>query len=191
MNYYLHQESRSINVKDNQGFTIIELMVAIVIVGISLALAVPSFVSWRNGTKIDGEARKILSVFQSARNEAIERGRPVYVRFTPASGEYIVFVNRDNDPPANIDFDPPANANNPGDNEDLGIRVGRIFPEIAITNISFNNNMIRFTSMGFATRIDIGGNEVDNNGFVEISGYGRVYNVAVDNSGNPSITRVL
>ena len=63
----------------NGGFTLIELMVGVAILGILLALALPTFTDWLQNSAIRGQADYMLSGLQQARGEAIKRNR--FVRF--------------------------------------------------------------------------------------------------------------
>lgn len=56
------------------GFTLLELMVAISIAAILIALAVPSFTSTIKRNRVQSQARGILSSLLSARAEAVSRG---------------------------------------------------------------------------------------------------------------------
>jgi type IV fimbrial biogenesis protein FimT len=56
-----------------QGFSLVELVVAIGIVGVLLALAAPSYRSWTQNTKIRGTTEAILNGIQLAKAEAVRR----------------------------------------------------------------------------------------------------------------------
>lgn len=61
------------------GFTLIELMVAVTIMGILLGLAIPSFVSFVNTNKLASGANEMIASIQTARMESIRRNRRVVV----------------------------------------------------------------------------------------------------------------
>lgn len=67
--------------KDNpsQGFTLIELLIVIAIIGITLALAVPSFQSLIDSNRLTTSANGLVSALQLAKSEAIKRNRLVIV----------------------------------------------------------------------------------------------------------------
>ena len=52
-----------------RGFTLIELMVAVNIMGILLAFAIPSFESFVNTNKLASGANEMIASFQTARME--------------------------------------------------------------------------------------------------------------------------
>jgi len=57
--------------KRNAGFTLMELMVSITVLGVLTAMAVPSFVSMNNRNRLASQANELLSAIQYARAEAI------------------------------------------------------------------------------------------------------------------------
>lgn len=60
-----------------EGFSIIELMIAIAILAISLALATPSYRAWIQNTRIRNTAESFQNGLQLARNEAVRLNAPV------------------------------------------------------------------------------------------------------------------
>ncbi len=61
------------------GFTLVELMVTIVIAGILLMIAVPSFVSLTQTNRVAAEINGLSASLQFARAEAVKEGLPVTV----------------------------------------------------------------------------------------------------------------
>ena len=61
----------------SRGFTLIEMMIAIFILGILTALAVPSFVSLSNRNRLTSQANELLGAIQFARTEAIRTNSKV------------------------------------------------------------------------------------------------------------------
>ena len=62
-----------------QGFTLIELMVTVAVLGIVVGFAVPGFQSVVNGNRLTGAANELIATMQVARTEAIRRNRRVAV----------------------------------------------------------------------------------------------------------------
>lgn len=61
------------------GFTLVEILVVLMILGILLAMGVGSFTEWMRNTRIRNQAESILNGLQYARAEAVKRNR--FVRF--------------------------------------------------------------------------------------------------------------
>jgi type IV fimbrial biogenesis protein FimT len=72
----------------NGGFTIIELLTAIVILGILVALAVPSFNDLILSTRIKGAASDIYGALALARSEAIKRNGNVTIGPLTVGGQW-------------------------------------------------------------------------------------------------------
>lgn len=70
------------------GFTVLELMVAIGIAAIVMAVAVPSFMSWLPTLRLSSAARQVATDLQVARMKAISQNTSYTVTFTPSNGTY-------------------------------------------------------------------------------------------------------
>ncbi len=73
-------KSKNTQREKQQGFTIIELMVTLVVIGVILTIAVPSFVGWIQDNKLNSYTRSLVSALQLARSEAVSRHTGVTVR---------------------------------------------------------------------------------------------------------------
>ena len=79
--------------KRQSGMNIIELMVAVAIVGLVMALAGPSAITWLQNTQLRNAAESVLSGIQNARTEALKRNTFVAFRLTdPNSTAWTVCV---------------------------------------------------------------------------------------------------
>jgi type IV fimbrial biogenesis protein FimT len=71
------------------GFTIIELMTTLVILGILIMVAIPSFNDLVVGTRIKGAASDIYAALTFARSEAIKRNTNVTVGPLTLGGQWV------------------------------------------------------------------------------------------------------
>lgn len=65
--------------KTSFGFTLVELMVVIAILGIAASLGLPSFVPMISKVRLDGEINAVVVGLNFARSEAVKRGLTVSV----------------------------------------------------------------------------------------------------------------
>lgn len=75
------------------GFSLIELLIVIVMIGILSSLAAPSYQEMIENTKIRTAAESIQSGFQIARAEAVKRNRSVQFDFRGTSSDWTVCVS--------------------------------------------------------------------------------------------------
>lgn len=82
------------------GMSLVEILVAIAIIGILLAAAMPSYMTWIQNTQIRTASEAILNGLQTARNEAIRRNTAMQVRL-PSLPATDWCVNPKSDPDRN------------------------------------------------------------------------------------------
>ena len=69
-----------------RGFTLIELMIAVAIVAILVAVGAPSFASFIDSNKVRTETQRVAGLLALARNHAVSKNREVTVRIQVAAG---------------------------------------------------------------------------------------------------------
>jgi len=65
------------------GFSMVELLITLVLLGIVMAIAVPSYRGWVDNSNLKGAARMISSDFYDVRARAMAENRPYTITFSP------------------------------------------------------------------------------------------------------------
>jgi prepilin-type N-terminal cleavage/methylation domain-containing protein len=128
--------------RNNSGFTLIELAVIIAIVGVLAGIAVPSFVGWLPKYRLSSSADDIQALVQNARLRAVKENAHVAVLFDPDNdgldGDYLVFVDQ--------------NSNWSKDANEALVAHGEVATGIRITGTSgYANARFSFNSRGLCS----------------------------------------
>ena len=75
-----------------RGVTIIELLIGLAVLGVLVALGVPSFQAWLQNAQIRNAADAVMNGVQLARTEAVRRNRLVYFSLDGGSNWTVVCV---------------------------------------------------------------------------------------------------
>ena len=81
----------TILMKKNSGFTLMEMMIVIAIIGITAAIAIPNVISYLPKHRLNGGARDVYSAMQYARLKAVKERTPVSINFNPGANSFTVF----------------------------------------------------------------------------------------------------
>lgn len=84
--------------RQNAGFTIVELIITIAIGGILMAVAIPNFIAWRANSKLIGTSQNLRGDLEMAKKRAIRENATVAVLFDPdnngvVSNRYVIFMD--------------------------------------------------------------------------------------------------
>jgi len=95
--------------RKHAGFTLIELMVVIGIVGLLAAITVPNLISWLPKYRVGSAARNVISAVEFARLQAVRENSPVDVNFIYANDRVTVVNSGGNtlrqiQCPSDVDF---------------------------------------------------------------------------------------
>ena len=67
--------------KRESGFTLIEMMIVIAVFAIMAMIAIPSFMSWLPGMRLNGAARQVMGDLMAARMKAVKLNQRTKVFF--------------------------------------------------------------------------------------------------------------
>jgi type IV fimbrial biogenesis protein FimT len=144
--------------KKAAGFTIIELMITVVVLGIALTFAIPSMQQFIMNNRMTSQLNLMSSNLAMARSEAIKQNMPVFL--CPSGGGttcsasswengWLVFVDRDRD--MALDGTALCTSGDLGANEDcLLLEQARLDKPAALTPASGIPDLIGYDGSGAA-----------------------------------------
>ncbi|MFT4577993.1 MAG: prepilin-type N-terminal cleavage/methylation domain-containing protein [Nitrospinales bacterium] len=83
--------------ESEKGFTLIETIVTMVIIGIVTAMAIPNFSKWKEKHEIDGQAQKVYFDLMLARTAAVKTNNDVRVAFNLVANTYTIHEDNNGD----------------------------------------------------------------------------------------------
>lgn len=123
------------------GFTMLEMMIIIVIIGIVAAMAIPSFLRTMPKLEARSTARNILNYVRLARSKAVAEGSQFGVYIDTSNRRYVLFKDTIN---------PAQQTYNEGDSLVTGPLT--IDPDINLSGSTFTNNCVIFLPTGGASQ---------------------------------------
>lgn len=87
--------------RNNRGFTLVELMITIAIIGLIAVLSVPNYQRFMHGWRLNGETQQLASALRTARSSAVMKNIDVVFSFDTDDGTYSWFEDENGN--GNID----------------------------------------------------------------------------------------
>ena len=81
----------------NKGFTLIELMIAVALMAILVALSIPAFGRYLQSWRLNGETDQLASMMRSARSAAVSKHVNTVFVFDTNNDNYYYFEDADGD----------------------------------------------------------------------------------------------
>ena len=128
-------------IKSSSGFTMMEMMIIVVIVGLLAAIAVPSFFRAMPRLRAKSEARTILNQMRTARSAAISEGVQVGVYYDDSIGAVFMFKDMIN--PLDYMYE---------EGEQIVGQAHRLDVNVQIIDNSFSRNAVVFLPDGSASQ---------------------------------------
>lgn len=77
--------------KNQKGFTLVELCITLAIMGITLLFSFPSIASWKNNESLKGEIRHMTGTLMGAKLHALKENQNVVIQFNDTG--YLAFID--------------------------------------------------------------------------------------------------
>ena len=127
------------SLRNQRGFTMMEMMIVVVVIGIIAAMAVPSFLNYMPKLRVKSSARDIVSELRLARSKSVSERRPYGVAFDVASNSIYTFADTDN---------PSAQTYSTSDSL---VKADTLSSDVSLNACSYNNGCVVFNSTGAAS----------------------------------------
>ena len=177
--------------KKNTGFTLIEIMVTVAIVGIFASIAIPSFSSLIENNRVNTATNELVSNLLLARSEALKRRNTVTI--CPSSDQTTCNANKDFSKGWVVFLDCSTIGQmdtgtitgcGPNDKEEV-LKVGDGFTSLYLSNQNLNSVSFGFSGrLASATsRFEIGTDTTDRRKKVILTRVGRVRSCVISTPG--------
>lgn len=141
----------------SSGFTMIEAMIVVAVIGIMAGIAMPGFIGWLPNYRLRSDARDVVSCLQEMKLRAVSENSNVVVIFDLPGGTYQSFVDDG--------VDGGGNPNpNEKDSSEIVLKNGVLYETVQFLSSTFNsstsdplNCYFGFNSRGLPSAGAVGG----------------------------------
>jgi type II secretion system protein H len=123
--------------KHENGFTLLEMMVVISIMGVLAAMAIPSYVGTMSTRRLTSATDELIGACHLARMRAVRENTNVGVQFDPGNNRYTVFIDDGTNP--TIQFEAGETI----------VQQGILPAGVDMYNTNFSNNTVAYNGRGF------------------------------------------
>ena len=92
---FLLPEGETMKISSHKGFTLVELMIVIVIMGILAVVAAPNFKTYMAQRRMNGAARQIAMHLMQARSVAVTTNKKLIVSLSTKNHQYNFVTDND------------------------------------------------------------------------------------------------
>ena len=86
-----------LDIKSQEGFSLIETMMVLAVLGVIMAIGAPSFSKWKEKHEINGQTQKVYFDLVLARTTAVRNNNNVIVTFNTTDNTYTIHDDTDSD----------------------------------------------------------------------------------------------
>ena len=83
--------------ESQDGFTLIEMLITLAVIGIAFAMSAPNFSKWKDKHQINGQAQRVYFDLMLARTTAVKNNNNVLVTFSTTNDSYSIHDDTDGD----------------------------------------------------------------------------------------------
>jgi prepilin-type N-terminal cleavage/methylation domain-containing protein len=117
-----------------KGFTLVEILVALAIIGIMALIFYPNIINTLESRKIEGSAREVLTTLQRAKFQAVKTKLNHRVRFEAVGEGWVYYIEKED---------------NPTEWNTIRGFLRRSIPSEFQVNVDFPNDLVEFSPLGF------------------------------------------
>lgn len=143
--------------KDNYGFTLLELAITVAIFAVLAAIAIPNMIAWRNNAAHRGAVSTLSGDLALAKQSAVRNNCDVVIDFSADS--YLIYIdNGDGTADANGDGVPDGMNNGIRDGNERTLRDRTLTPSVTIdlAASTFAGNSTLFNRTGRCPAASVG-----------------------------------
>lgn len=126
-------KARDKSASARKGFTLVEIMVAVAIIGLMAFIFYPNIINTLESRKIEGSARQVLTILQRAKFQAVKTKLNHRVKFEAVGAGWVYSIEKED---------------NPNEWNIMRGFLRKSIPAEFQVNVDFPNNTVEFSPLG-------------------------------------------